>query len=264
MDCALAGTRVDLSTVFGLLAGAALILSAIVLGGRPSLYLDFPSFLIVFGGTLGVTFIKNPLDRVFSTLSVVRKAFTNRLTQPEELAEQIVQLSRKARRESLLALNRVPIGDPFLARSVKLAVDGMEPAEIKTLLEAEIQTLAQRHKQGQELLEGMAASAPAFGMIGTLIGLVQMLANMNEPHSIGPAMAVALLTTLYGALLAYLVCLPLAEKLRNRSRQEVNARMMVLQGIVAIAHGEHPMSIGEKLAPYVEPRARRESRRDVA
>jgi len=244
---------VDVSTIIGLIVAVTLIGAAVLAGDHPLQFLDLASALIVFGGTLGVTFIKNPLDRVFSTFAVVRNAFTTRSPRPEALIEELIELSRTARRKSLLALERVEIKDPFLARAVDRAVDGYEPDVIRQMLETEIHALGERHRMGQELLRGMAVSAPAFGMIGTLIGLVKMLSTLDEPSRIGPAMAIAILTTLYGLLIAYLVCLPLAEKLKNRSRQEVAARLLVLEGVLAIVEGDHPASVRQKLAAHLAP-----------
>jgi chemotaxis protein MotA len=238
---------VDLATVIGLVLGTVLVVSS-----------NLPAFLLVVGGTLGVTFIKNPLDRVFSTVSVVKNAFTTRVTPTRSTIDRLVELSRKARRESLLSLEKVEVDNEFLQRSIRLAVDGMEPSTMRNILETEIHFLHQRHRSGQELMEGVAVSAPAFGMIGTLIGLVNMLASMDDPASLGTAMAVAILTTLYGALIAHLFANPIAEKLKTRSREEVVARMIILQGVLSIVEGDHPASVEQKLLAFLEPRQREE------
>lgn len=246
----------DLSTIIGLVIGSVLVLSAIVLGESPMIFLNVRSLLLVVGGTLGVTFIKNPLHRVFGSVGVIRNAFFGRTISTKKLIDDLVQLSRKARRESLLSLERVEVEDEFLQRAIRLAVDGMEPNAMRNILETEIDFLVERHKTGQELMEGIAASAPAFGMIGTLIGLVNMLSSLDDPASIGTAMAVAVLTTLYGALIAYLFANPIAEKLRHRSREEVVARMIVLQGVLSIVEGDHPASVEQKLLAFLEPKER--------
>lgn len=246
----------DLSTIIGLVIGSVLVLSAIVLGESPMIFLNVRSLLLVVGGTLGVTFIKNPLHRVFGSVGVIRNAFFGRTISTKKLIDDLVQLSRKARRESLLSLERVQVEDEFLQRAIRLAVDGMEPNAMRNILETEIDFLVERHKTGQELMEGIAASAPAFGMIGTLIGLVNMLSSLDDPASIGTAMAVAVLTTLYGALIAYLFANPIAEKLRHRSREEVVARMIVLQGVLSIVEGDHPASVEQKLLAFLEPKER--------
>jgi chemotaxis protein MotA len=247
---------VDLSTIIGLLLGTLLVVAAIATGQNPMLFLDGPAALIVLGGTLGVTFIRNPLERVFGTLGIVRKAFFTKLPQPDALIENIVDLARTARRESLLALEKEPIRDPVLASAVQLAVDGMEPGSIRVVLETEIAALVRRHRSGQELLDGIATSAPAFGLIGTLIGLAQMLSTLDDPAKVGPGMAIALMTTLYGALLANLVALPLADKLKHRSREEVTVRTIVMEGMLSIADGDHPAAVQQRLAAHLAPRKR--------
>jgi len=251
---------VDISTIIGLILGSALVAIAILIGDNPVIFVDVKAILIVMGGTLGVTFIKNPLQRVFGTIGVVKNAFFGKVTPMAGLIDNIVELSRKARRESLLSLEKVDIDDPFLQKAIRLAVDGMEPNAIKTVLETEVNFLAQRHQIGADVFEGIAESAPAFGMIGTLIGLVQMLASMEDPSKIGPAMAIAILTTLYGALIANLFAAPIAQKLKDRSREEVNARLVIVQGVLSIVEGDHPASVEQKLSAYVEPKARKESR----
>ena len=221
----------DFSTIIGLLIGTVLVLSSILFGEKPTIFLNYPSLLIVVGGTLGVTFIKNPLDRVFSTIQVVKNAFFGRVVPTKNLIEELVTLSRKARR---------------------------------AILETEINFLVQRHRAGQELMEGVATSAPAFGMIGTLIGLVNMLASMDDPATIGTSMAVAIVTTLYGALIAHLFANPIAEKLKHRSREEVVARMIVLQGVLSIVEGDHPASVEQKLLAFLEPRKREDEQARAA
>lgn len=247
----------DISTLIGLVISVALVMIAILLGDNPLVFIDAQSILIVCGGTLGVTFIKNPLGRVFGTIVVVKNAFFGKITPAPELIETIVDLSRKARKESLLSLEKVEIEDPFLAQGIRLAVDGMEPTAIRTVLETDINSLVQRHKIGQDMLGGIETSAPAMGMIGTLIGLVQMLASMDDPATIGPSMAIAILTTLYGALLANIFAHPLAEKLKSRSREEVTSRMVVLNGVLSIVEGDHPASAQQKLTAYLEPKQRK-------
>ena len=254
----------DLSTVIGLILGTILVAAAIMLGDSPIIFVNAQAILIVVGGTLGVTFIRHPLGRVFGTIGVVKNAFFGKLTAVGELIETLIELSRKARRESLLSLEKVEIKDEFLAKAIRLTVDGMEPAAIKTVLETEIDFLAQRHKRGQGVLEGVATAAPAFGMIGTLIGLVQMLASLDDPATIGPSMAVAILTTLYGAIIANLFASPLAEKLKNRSRDEVNTRLVILQGVLSIVEGDHPASLEQKLGAYLQPKLRKKQDRKAA
>ncbi|MEZ5397397.1 MAG: MotA/TolQ/ExbB proton channel family protein [Bryobacterales bacterium] len=182
------------------------------------------------------------------------KAFTVKLPDPSALITEVVTLSRKARKEGMLALENVPIDYPFLAKAISLCVDGVEVEQIRAILEADINAMASRHRRGASILEGIAEIAPAFGMIGTLIGLVQMLANMSDPSSIGPAMAVALLTTLYGALIANVACIPLAGKLKLRSEEEMVSMIICLEGCIGLSQGDNPGATEQKLQSYLGPR----------
>ena len=195
----------DLATIIGIVLYIILVLAAIVMGGSPIMFVNVPSALVVVGGTIGTTLMRNPLATVLGTFAVVMKAFTIKVPEPIPLITQIVQLCKQARKNGMLALENVEIDYAFLGKGVGLGVDGVEPDQIRSILETDIRSTVGRHKRGQEVLQGMGAAAPAFGMIGTLIGLVQMLASMEDPSSIGPAMAVALLTTLYGAMLANVI-----------------------------------------------------------
>jgi chemotaxis protein MotA len=246
----------DLATIIGIVLGTLLLLTSIILGESPAMFVNIPAILVVVGGTIGATLIRNPLAAVLGTFGVVGKAFTTRLPPPHTLIVQIVDLARKARKDSLLSLEKVKIENPFLAKGVQLCVDGLEPAQLRSILETETAFTAARHRRGQEILEGVGSAAPAFGMIGTLIGLVQMLTALNDPKSIGPAMAVAILTTLYGAVIANLFALPLADKLKVRSREEVLNMTVCFEGVIGIVQGEHPASIDEKLKAFLDPKTR--------
>lgn len=246
----------DLATIVGIVLCAVLIFASILVGGSPVIFVNFPSVLIVVGGTIGVTLIRNPLAEVVGMVKVVAKAFTIKLIDPHALIVRIVEFSRKARKEGMLALENVDCGYDYLQKGITLAVDGLEQEEIKAILTNDLQGMVNRHKRGREILDGMGQAAPAFGMIGTLIGLVQMLADMADPSSIGPAMAVALLTTLYGALIANVVCIPLADKLRMRSREEVLAMSICFEGVVCLSQGDNPNAIDQKLKAFLSPKAR--------
>jgi chemotaxis protein MotA len=248
---------VDLATIIGIILGTALVLTAIVTGQSPIIFLNVPSLLIVIGGTIGATLMRNPLATVLKTFGVVAKAFGTKLSSPTSLIEELVELARKARKDSLLSLEKVEIADSFLAKGIQLCVDGLEPAQLRKILETEIAFTAARHKRGQEILEGVGSAAPAFGMIGTLIGLVNMLTSLNDPKQIGPAMAVAILTTLYGAMIANMFALPLADKLKVRSKEEILNMSVCLEGVLGIVQGEHPASIDEKLKAFLGPKSRK-------
>lgn len=246
----------DIATIVGILVATLLVLGSIAIGASPGIFINPPAMLVVVGGTIGATLMRNPLGAVIRTFAVVMKAFMTKLPQPVDLIEQVVEMARKARKDSLLSLEKVEIDNPFLAKGIQLCVDGLEPAQLRGILETDIAFTAARHKRGQDILEGIGSAAPAFGMIGTLIGLVQMLTSLNDPKSIGPAMAVAILTTLYGAMIANMFALPLADKLKVRSKEEILNMTVCLEGIVGIVQGEHPASIDEKLKAFLEPKSR--------
>jgi len=249
----------DIATVIGVVLSTILVVASIVMGGSPIMFVNVPSALIVIGGTIGATLIRNPLAEVIGTVGVIRKAFFTKIPPSRELIDEIIDLARQARKNGMLALENVEVGNEFLKKAVSLGVDGIELDRIRAILETEIAFTAVRHKQGQQILEGMGAAAPAFGMIGTLIGLVQMLATLEDPSSIGPAMAVALLTTLYGALIANVICLPLADKLKIRSKEETTTMSICLEGVIGMVQGDNPNSIDQRLKAFISPKLRVEA-----
>ncbi|MEJ5347472.1 MAG: MotA/TolQ/ExbB proton channel family protein [Desulfosoma sp.] len=248
----------DIATVVGIVSAFALVVVSIMMGGSLGLFINIPSIMIVFGGTLGATMINYPLADVLSVVKVVKNVFFTKVWSTQEVVDRFVEFANKSRREGILALeSEVPnLNDPFLVKGLQLTIDGMEPDAIRDILETEISYLEERHKSGAEILTTMATFFPAMGMIGTLIGLVQMLATMDDPSTIGPAMAVALLTTFYGAVAANLVCLPMAGKLKKRSQEETLVKEMIISGIVSVANGENPRVIEQKLHSFVAPSER--------
>ena len=246
----------DIATLIGILGGFGLILGAIFYGGGVMGFVDIPSVAIVFGGTIAVTFVMFPMGVVTGSFKVTMKAFLGKTPDPSEDVSQIIALAEKARKESLVSLEKIPIEDPFMKRGILLVSDGTDEPLVRSVMEIEIDNLKNRHRRGQDVFKGMGAFAPAFGMIGTLIGLVRMLQNLSDPGSIGPAMAVALLTTFYGALLANLVFLPFAKKLEERSREECHAMEVVMEGVISILNGEHPSVVKEKLHSFLPPQKR--------
>jgi chemotaxis protein MotA len=243
----------DRSTVTGICVGLIFIGWAIFIGPSAAIFWNFPSLLIVGGGILATTLIRFPARTVLTTAQVVREAFFDRTSSPTHLVHDLARLAQVVRRDSLLAMERQPVSDPFLRRGVELCVDGVEPATVESMLRGETASVLENHERGQRILRGMGNSAPAFGMIGTLIGLVQMLTRMQEPSKIGGSMAVAMLTTFYGAFLAYLIFLPLSDKLGERTRAEMINREIVIQGLMAILAGYHPKLIERRLWGLVEP-----------
>ncbi|AEH44196.1 MotA/TolQ/ExbB proton channel [Thermodesulfatator indicus DSM 15286] len=248
----------DLGTVIGLVLGIVLILVSILMGGSLGLFINIPSILIVVGGTIAGSFISFSLADVLGSMKVVMKAFFNKLEPPEEIIKEITNLANIARREGLLKLEKQPINNPFLKKAIMFCVDGHEAEFIEEVLNKEVELTAERHETGQKLFKTMADLAPAFGMIGTLIGLVQMLANMSDPKSIGPSMAVALLTTLYGAVLANLIFMPIANKLELRSQEEQLNYRLIIEGVIGLQKGLNPRVLEEILKAFLPPKKRSE------
>ena len=248
----------DIATIVGLVAGIGLVVTTILVGGNPSVFWSPASIVIVVGGTLSATLLNYPLSDVLRVFNTVKNAFVHQETNPVELIEKLVAFATVARREGILALesHAGKAGDEFLEKSVQLAIDGTAPELIKDILTTEIAFMEDRHSLGQGLLNGMATYAPAFGMIGTLIGLVKMLATLDDPSTIGAGMAVALLTTLYGALMANVIFLPAAGKLRIRTTNELLAKEVIIEGILSIQSGDNPRVVEQKLMAFVSPLVR--------
>ncbi len=243
----------DFATIIGVLAGVGLILTSLQLSGGVAGYLNVPSFLIVIGGTIAATLINFPLKQVLSVLKVVQKVIKAQEQDPLELIKEFVQLAVVVRKEGHLALEAQAenIEHSFMKRGLMLMADGVDAEALNGILQVQNVAVQQRHKVGQEVLKGVGRWAPAFGMIGTLIGLVGMLASMDDPKSIGPKMAVALLTTLYGAVVANLFALPMAGKLKQRSDQEILINMVIVEGLKGLQMGLNPRMLGEKLKAFL-------------
>ena len=246
----------DSATLLGVIGGSTLVFVAILLGGEVGLFLDVSAALLVLGGTAATIFIRYPMSDVLGTLRIVKQAFVFKIKGPSEIINEFVELSHIARRDGLLALERLKFDDPFLAKGIGYCVDGAEARQIESILLRDIQSMRARHQSGQAILRAISASAPAFGMIGTLIGLVQMLTGMDDPKKIGPGMAVAILATLYGAVIAYLFAIPIADKLAYRSGEETDRRLLILEGVLALKKGENPRMLEETLHAFLAPRER--------
>ncbi len=249
----------DIATLIGLLVGFGLILGSIVMKSNIGAFIDIPSVMIVIGGTVASTLIMYPLPNVIGAIKVAMKAFLFSVPDSKQIIQQLVSLAETVRKEGLVSLEKAPVNNEFLKKGCMLAADGIDPTIIKNILELEINNMLQRHQLGQGIFKNMGAMAPAFGMIGTLIGLVQMLQTLDDPSSIGPAMAVALITTFYGAVLANLVFIPISKKLELRSETEAGFMELVVEGIISIAKGENPRMIKEKLETFLPPPMRDKS-----
>jgi chemotaxis protein MotA len=242
---------VDLATIIGMLGSIGFVVMAMIQGGDIAMFINVPSILIVFCGSLFVVLSQYTLGQFFGAGKIAGKAFMFKIETPESQIEKIVEMADAARKGGFLALEEAEIANPFMQKGVDMLVDGHDVDVVRATLSKDISMTAERHEFGKTIFKGLGDVAPAMGMIGTLVGLVAMLSNMDDPKSIGPAMAVALLTTLYGAMLANLICLPIAVKLGNRSEEEKLNQSLVLDGIIGIADGQNPRVIEGILKSYL-------------
>ena len=249
----------DIATILGIGVGLLMIVTTALLGTGGDTFIHLPSMMIVFGGTMAATFVNFPIGDVVKVMKVVQKAFFGKEPNPEGLIDKLVELAEKARREGILAIERHidELDDEFMKNGIQLAVDGSEPEVMRNIMVNELSNLQNRHKLGQSIFTVMGTYAPAFGMIGTLIGLIKMLNTLEDPTQIGAGMAVALVTTFYGAVLANLIFLPIAGKLRTRSEKEVLERELIIEGILAIQSGDNPRIIRGKLLTFLAPSMRK-------
>ena len=250
----------DLATFIGIILGTICTIYPILTGGFPKTFFDVGSIVLVCGGGLASALISYRLKEIASILKVVRNTFSKGQIDLESTIKLLVELSQKARREGLLALesDQDSIKDDFIRRSLQLIVDGVEPEMIKESLDLELDNMSLRHERGQGLFRTLAVLFPAWGMIGTLIGLINLLKALNDPNNIGPAMALALVTTLYGSLLAHFVCNPIANKLAIKSKEEIQQKEMVIEGILSIQAGENPRIMEHKLKTFLSAEQREE------
>lgn len=246
----------DLATLVGLLGALGIVVMAMVLGGDVGIFVNVPSLLIVIGGSLMVVLIKFTLGQFLAAGKVAGKAFMFKSVSPEEIIAETVELADAARKGGLLSLEDKEVSTPFMQRGIQLLVDGHDPEVVKSLLHKEAGLTTERHEFGAKIFKALGDVGPSMGMIGTLVGLVQMLSNMSDPKSIGPAMAVALLTTLYGAMLATCVALPIADKLDNRKDEEALNQALIIDGLLAIQAGQNPRVIEQMLRNYLPEKIR--------
>ncbi len=248
----------DISTIIGLLLGAGLLLWAILTSASLESFTDAPSIAIVVGGATAAALISFPIKTLFGVAKVVKNAFFAKAVDPTQLITQMVGFAEVARRDGILSLENAlaDVKDPFIISGIQMAVDGTDPELIEQIMNSELEALQDRHADGKALFDNLGKYAPAFGMIGTLVGLVIMLQNMEDPSTIGPAMAVALLTTFYGAVIANLIAMPIADKLDVRSRQEVMLKSIIIRGVMAIQSGDNPRIVEQKLKTFLPHRLR--------
>ena len=255
----------DVATAFGMLFGLTCVVWSIMSTPGGLVFINFPSMAITIGGMIAATLIHFPFKQVSPVFSVIKKTLFYRMTGEQDLIQKMVNFSAICRRDGALSLEKhLPdASDSFLVKAMRLVIDGQTPEAIEDQLGIEIQYLQERHSDGKKLLEFMGSSAPAWGMIGTLIGLIQMLGALEDPSKIGSGMAVALITTFYGAFLANLIFLPLAGKLGIRSKKEAILRQMMVEGAMGISRGESPMAIRERLQSFISAKHREEVRPNV-
>lgn len=248
----------DWGFLIGLVATGALLAWTLFAGSRATLYWSVPSFFLVVGGTFTLLLVVTPLRNLRAFGAVLKRAVLDNQPRCEDLIDKLVGYSETSRRQGILSLEEVTKHeqDPFLVHAVQMAVDGADPEVIRYILTTEINNLAQRHEQGRAMFDAMAKYAPALGMIGTLIGLVVMLKNADDPKMIGPGMAIAILTTLYGALIAYAFAQPMADRLERRTAEEILRKSIILEAMVAIQSGDNPRVVEQKLHTFLPPAAR--------
>ena len=242
----------DIATLLGLIIGMAVVTAAILVGSDMWIFINLPGFLIVIGGTFAATLIKFPLKTVFTAFRVgMHAAFIGDKDDPRSLIDLAIVLAKKSRSGGMLALEGTDISNGFFRKGIQLCVDGMAPEIVRKTLVGEMNQTIRRHEEGGKIFRAIGDSAPAFGMIGTLVGLVQMLSNMSDPKAIGPAMAVAMLTTLYGALIANLVALPMADKLESRTDQKRVTKSLIIDSVLEILGQTNPNVLEELLQVYL-------------
>jgi chemotaxis protein MotA len=252
---------VDLATLIGLFGAAVIIAASIALGDGPLVFVNVPSALIVFAGSLFVVLAKFSVTQFLAAVSVAARAFTLRLPSTEEAIAEILEVAQVARRQGVLALESRTYSSPYFGAGLRLLIDGSDRDTVQQYLERERVLTLDHNRWGEKVFRAFGDVGPAMGMIGTLVGLVQMLSNMSDPQAIGPAMAVALLTTLYGAVLATMVCIPIADKLNLRMSEEARLQLLWTDAVLAIQSGTNPHVVEQLLSSYL-PADKKAARKD--
>lgn len=255
----------DIATVVGLILGFGFVVGGIMVSGDILSFWDTASVVIVLGGTVAATLIAYPLSSLSGLGKIFQKTFLHKEVSANGIIKDIISLANVARKEGLLSLEEYAskLDDEFLKKGIMLIVDGTDPELVRNILETELIFLEERHDQGKGIMESMGAYALAFGMIGTLIGLVNMLKTLDDPSTIGPSMSVALVTTFYGSVLANVLFLPLAQKLKVRSQSEVLVKELMIEGLLSIQAGENPRIIEEKLKTFIPPELRKKFQQET-
>lgn len=243
----------DIASIIGVISGTGFILGTILLGGSIMMFVNIPSILIVVGGTLASTMVGYPLADFLGVFKTSMKIFIFKIEKPENIIANLVEISNKARKGGLLSIEGdiQTTPDPYLAQALQMTVDGVKTGDIAAIMQKKMALTKKGLDTGANIFSSMGSYAPAFGMIGTLIGLVQMLANLDDPSSIGPKMAVAMITTFYGAIMANLFFIPMSDKLMGRNEEEITNMNIIFEGILSIREGEHPKLMEDKLKVYM-------------
>ena len=250
--------KLDIASLVGIIVGVVMVILGIMTSGGINTignFLDVPSFFITFGGSLSAVLTAGKIADFTGGLQSIKLAFQEKVLDPGQVIHSIIDLSNIARKEGLLALEEAASGieDEFLKKGIMLVVDGTDPDLVRGILETDLTCVEDRHKKTISFWEKWGEMGPAWGMIGTLIGLINMLKLLDDPSSIGPNMAVALITTMYGSLLANWISIPIATKLRANNRKEIAVKEIVCEGILSIQAGENPRVIEEKLKSFLAP-----------
>ena len=249
----------DLATIIGIIIGSIVVAGAILVGGSAGTFFNIPSLLIVVGGALGGTMVRFPLKTILYTLKLGSSmAFNQEKVTSRTVILEIVSLAQLARKGGALALESAEIEYAFLKKGITMFVDGQNEAFVRQALQQDRDLVLERYADGERIFRAIGEAAPAFGMIGTLVGLVQMLSSLSDPAAIGPAMAVALLTTLYGALISNIIALPIADKLASKLETESVVRTMVIEGVAQIQSGLNPDVLADYLQSFVPETDRHE------
>jgi chemotaxis protein MotA len=255
----------DLATGLGLAFGAVVLVALILMGGELGMFLDMHAFIVIFGGATAATLIRFPLSSLFHGLPLGMKfAFTMRRWTPRELIDEIANLAEVARKQGPIGLEKVEIEDTFLAKGMRYVADGYDADFIRDNLERDLDNFCTHLDEGQKIYRAIGDCAPAFGMVGTLIGMVQMFANMTDPSKLGPYMAVALLATFYGAAVANLFCLPIADKLQLKLHDETTSRSLIIDGVLMIRDAKSPTLVREMLLAYLPEKHRHSDEEEEA
>lgn len=242
----------DIASLIGVVGAFAIVVMAMILGGDIAMFINVPSILIVVVGSMFAVMVKFELGQFLGAVKIAVKAFSFKLSKPDKIIEEVVEMAGMARKGGLLSLEGKEVSDEFLGTGIQLLVDGHDPDVVRTLMNKDMKQAGERHDIGINIFKAIGDVAPAMGMIGTLIGLVAMLANMDDPKAIGPAMAVALLTTLYGAMMATMLALPIADKLTLRKEEEARLKSMIIDALLAIQSGQNPRVIEAMLQAYIQ------------